>query len=314
MPTIKELKEDLQFNTELIALLEVMKNTAVFQFRGLQASRKRFDKFSEAMAGFFRMIDTVVIPVPDVIPAKAGIQRGDNISALMRPSSTRKAMIMVTSGEGFIGDLNARVINRVASEERFADAELIIVGERGARFAQEMGRPFKLFPSAADSAGRRALAAQLRDYVIGGVKKGVFGRVAVSYPAPVSFMLQRVEVVELLPLGGAGEKGTAPFLPGNDSSKKGAVPFSQLIVESSIAGIIDYLAAESVKQRLTDILEDSKLSEFAARAIHLESSSQQLAEKRAKVRLQYFKAYHELIDKSTRELFSSQVIIHGRSQ
>ena len=279
MPTIKELKEDLQFNTELIELLDVMKNTAVFQFRSLQAKKERFEKFFEVVKGFFRII---------------GDRHGEYV--LISPSSKKKAIIMVTSNEGFMGSLNSQVINAASLQEGFEEAELIIIGERGARYLTDMGRSFAPFASAVDFGDRRMLSAALGSYIMDGVKKGRFGRVVISYPKPISFILQRVEIAQILPLS----VEDAPALE------------QTLIIESPLGGIIDYLAEEMVRQKLIDVLEDSKLSEFAARAIHLESSSQQLTEKKKKIKMQYFRAYHEMIDKSTRELFAAQNIIHKR--
>lgn len=284
MPTIKELKEDLQFTAELIDLLEVMKNTAIFQFRALQAKRERFEKFFKAVEGFFPLI--------------GGYGRGH---VLMEPVSEKEAIIMVTSDEGFMGSLNSQVIAQAHQRKGFKDGELVIIGERGARYLKEVGRPFVPFKSAIDAKGRRSLASQLTSHILDGVKKARFGRVSISYPRSVSFMLQKVEVIEILPL-----------LPAAETKEEGAEA-GVLIVESPIDGIIDYLGAELVRQRLVDVLEDSKLSEFAARAMHLESSSQELAEKKKKTRLQYFKAHHEMIDKSTRELFSAQIIIRRKA-
>ncbi len=284
MATVKELKEDLQFNTELIDLLEVMKNTAVFQFRALQARKERFEKFSEAVDGFFSLI---------------GASGNENV--LITPQIQRSAVIMITSDEGFMGSLNSQVIDLAREQESFKDAELLIVGERGAHQIEELGRNFVPYRSAVDAGHRRTLAAALTGYVIRGVRKGLFGRAVVSYPRPVSFMYQKAEIVEILPLFKEAPKAL------EESNAR------ELILESPVNGIIDYLAEEIIKQKLVGILEDSKLSEFAARAIHLESSSQELTEKKRKVKLQYFRAYHEMIDKSTRELFSAQIIIRRKN-
>ena len=111
MATIKELKEDMQFNAGLIDLLEVMKSAAVFQFRSLQAKRERYDNFFKMLDGFFQFI---------------GDNGRDHI--LMAPRTNRRAMLMVTSDEGFMGSLNSQVINTASLYDGFKDAELIIVG------------------------------------------------------------------------------------------------------------------------------------------------------------------------------------------
>ncbi|MDD5136327.1 MAG: F0F1 ATP synthase subunit gamma [Candidatus Omnitrophica bacterium] len=281
MATIKELKESIDFNVNLIDLLETMKSTAVFQFRALQAKKERYEKFFDAIKGFFELIG----------------ERGAG-HALVTPRTGREAIIMVTSDEGFMGSLNAQVINAASLQEKFETAELIMIGERGARYLKELGRPFVPFGGAVDAASRRTLAAALGAYLISGVKEGRFGKVSIAYPKPVSFVVQRVEITKMI-----------PFFDAPPAEEKKPEGFQELIVESDLGGIIDYLSGELVRQRIVDVLEESKLSEFAARAMHLEGSSQQLAEKTKKIKLQYFKAYHESIDKSTRELYSAQMLI-----
>ncbi len=282
MPTIKELKEDLQFNTELIDLLDVMKNTAIFQFHSLLAKKERFGIFFESVKGFFDLI---------------GKTRSENV--LVNPKSDKEAIIMVTSDEGFMGSLNSQVIGLASIQDGFKDANLIIIGERGAHQLEEIKRTFMPFRGATDAASRRALAWALADYIIRGARKGLFGRVRVAYPMPISFMYQKAKIVNILPL--------TEMKPEKEDEK-----VQELIVESPLNDIIDYLAEGLIRQKLIGILEDSKLSEFAARAIHLESSSQELTDKKKKVKSQYFRAYHEMIDKSTRELFSAQIIIRGK--
>ena len=280
MATIKELKEDMQFNAGLIDLLEVMKTAAVFQFRSLQAKRERYENFFKILDGFFQFI---------------GDNGRDHI--LMAPKTERRAVVMVTSDEGFMGNLNSQIINAAGKRDDFKEAELIIVGERGARYLKEMGRKFELFKSVVDASERRSLAEKLGTYIMSGIEEGRFGKLSIAYAKSISFMVQRVEVIDILPLAQRG-------VPSEKTGDK-----EELIIESPLDAIIDYLAGELVRQRLIDVLEESKLSEFAARAIHLEGSLQELAEKQKKVRSQYFKAYHEMIDKSTRELFSAQILI-----
>lgn len=283
MSTIREFKEDLQFNTGLIELLEIMKNTAVFQFRALQARKERFDLFFNTVESFFSFMG-----------------RKTYVNKLINPASKREAILIVTSDEGFVGGINSQVVNEAFLHPGAPMAEIAVVGERGARYLKDTRKSFVPFKGAAAARDRRILAAALTDYILTGVKEGRFGRVTAAYPKPISFMLQKVEIVTILPI--------FPESPTCDTPKDRR----QLIVESPLDEIIYYLAEELITEKLFCILEDSKLSEFAARAIHLEGSSQDLAEKNKKVRLQYFKAYHEIIDKSTRELFAAQVTIHKK--
>ncbi len=285
MPRVREIKEDLVFNSELMGLLEIMKNIAIFQFRSLQKKKERFAIFTSILGGFFRMIDI-----------------GRTNHRFINPKTDKAAIVMITSDEGFMGDLNFQVVDHVLLRDSSKSAELVVVGDSGERYLKDMGRKYTAFKSAVGAEGRASLARTLKNYIASGIAEERFGRVTISYPNPVSFMIQRVEAIELFPL-------TAFFL------KNGEAGFDEpMIIESPLGDIIEYLAEEFIEQKLTELLEDSKLSEFAARAAHLERSGQELVEKKKRLGLQYFHAYHEFIDKNTRELFSSQIIIKRKAR
>jgi hypothetical protein len=80
----------------------------------------------------------------------------------------------------------------------------------------------------------------------------------------------------------------------------------KVTVESSYPDMVEYLAGMWVASKLFEVFEDSKLAEFAARAMHLEDSSQKLTGELKKLKHQCFRAAHELVDKSMRESFSSR--------
>ncbi len=286
MARARELKEDLVFNSELMGILEIMKNIAIFQFRSLQKKKERFVKFSQALGGFFRMVDIAKTP-----------------HRFISPKTEKAAIVMITSDEGFMGDLNFQVVDSAMLRKGPASAELIVVGESGERYLKDMGKECVAFKGAADAEERPILARKLKEYIIKGIMEGRFGRTAISYPNPISFMVQRVETVDLFPL-------TALFTQDQEKKEDG----QPVIMESSAEDIIEYIAEEFIEQKLIEILEDSKLSEFAARAGHLERSGQELLEKRNHLRGQYFHAYHEVIDKNTRELFSSQIILRRKAR
>ena len=278
MAHAKEIKEELRFTSELGESLEVMKNLAIFRFYALQRKKERFSLVFDVLNDFSRML-------------KRGAEH-----YLISPQTERACVVMVTSNEGFMGGLNFQVIQSAMRQKYFNDADLVMVGERGARYLNEMNRAFTPFAGAVDSAERYELAANLKDHIMNGFKEKRFGRAFVSYPKPLSFMTQTVEIAKILPFAMDIEQ----------SHEEEEAP---LIIESPISGIIEFMVEQFTEERLIQILEDSKLSEFSARVIHLEKSGQELEEKKRQLKLSYFHAYHEMIDKSTRELFSAQVIL-----
>ena len=65
------------------------------------------------------------------------------------------------------------------------------VGERGATHVKERGLPCKKFPGILDT-GRRALAGQVRDYVLSHALAGCLNTSTNVYPRPPRFTESRV--------------------------------------------------------------------------------------------------------------------------
>lgn len=284
MPGSQELKEDLKFNVELTDLLEIMKNVAVFQYRSLLKKRERFLRLSGLLGGFFEMLDVDQTP-----------------HQFIRPRTEKPALIMITSNEGFMGDLNFQVVDAAILRAGSGDAEFFIVGESGERYLKDTGKKYTAFKGAADADGRCALARELKGHITKGVMAERFGRVSIFYPEPVSFLHQKVEALDIFPLtalAAQGKRTGADLHP---------------ILESSVEAMIEYLAEAFIEHKLIEIFEDSKLSEFAARAVHLEKSGQDLVDQKGQLKQRYLHAVHELIDQNTRELFSSQIIIKHKA-
>ena len=82
-----------------------------------------------------------------------------------------------------------------------------------------------------------------------------------------------------------------------------------MILDSSLKSIVEYLVKIWVGQLLYLVFWESKLSEWAARVMHLERSSNEIRDQQKKMRLQYFRTVHERSDKSTREIFVSRTAL-----
>src|SRR3989338_4117639 len=93
--------------------------------------------------------------------------------------------------------------------------------------------------------------------------------------------------------------------------KKGEEPpplLSEVILESRPADVIEYCVYLWIEQKLSEIFAFSKLAEYAARFSHLERSAQRLKEMDQKLKMQYFRVRHEIIDRNMRELFATRQI------
>lgn len=278
MKTVQRLKEELELNGDLTELMDVLKGIAVSEFWALSKKMGRFTRFMKAFEGFFQMMD---------------------FSSSQHPFTQEHGVlgiIMVTSNEGFMGGLNARVINTALNYKGADEAQLMIVGEQGAIYLGSLGREFVDFSGFGTGECYEA-ALQLRNYILEKGRAGKFGKLVLFYPKPISFMVQKVEELTLLPCVKLFEERPAEM-------QKQVAP----IIESSVDDIVEYLVETWIVQKLFEVFEDSKLAEFSARTVHLEESYQILLEQGKGIRYQYFRGRHELVDAGMRDIYSAQIV------
>lgn len=286
-----ELRKVLQFNKELLSLVETLKNVAGSQYHLLERKKERFDAFMDAFGGFFRVVNLVSVDNP-----------------LVHVTSSVTAIVIVTSDSGFMGGLNQGVIRaglEVVDECGEENAHLVIIGDKGAgTFADHKGS-IKFFRGIApDTLYEQAVL--IKDYLVGEVMSQRVGRVVIAYPRALSFTSQMIDTINLLPCAELFEKEAESDEIPHFGAAKFIAEARQVIVESSFEDMAEYLAGIWVTSKLFEVFEDSKLAEFSARAMHLEGSLQKVEKDYTQVKQQVSKASHELIDKGMRESFAAK--------
>ena len=279
MASLTQLKQEMQFNTHLHGLLEALKSIAAQQFQSLERTIKTHETFFEAI---------------QAIGGTFAVER------LSHPFTRRDGpigVILITSDTGLLGGLNQQVVLTAVKEYRRQPGELLVVGERGLSYVREAGQSCRAFPSAAEPQ-RRALANQIRDYALNEVLQGRLGGLSIVYPRALSFTLQRVELIRVLPC-------FEWFQPGTARGVRSTMP---VLMESSVGQVLEYLVWFWLGQRLYEVLGLSHLAELAARSVHLEGSCQELQRRGQKLKLRYFRQRHELIDRGMRELFAAKAL------
>lgn len=267
----------MEFNHGLLGLIEAIKTVAIAQFHALTRRKERYTKFLASFESFFEILS---------------ISRMSQ--SLIEAGSCPKGIIMLTSDMGFMGGLNLKVIEKSLDEAGLVNGaapELIVIGAIGARHLKDLGKTFTFFP-AVTTEHQYGQATKLKDHLMSEIKNGKLSKLTVIYPQPVSFTIQRVVTEEF----SCGELFLQKKLPKAQEKKKK----NKIIFESSISDIIEHLTAAWLTYKLYEIFEDVKISEFAARTVHLENSYQELLGKNKKLKLDYFKNQHQLMDKNLR--------------
>jgi ATP synthase F1 gamma subunit len=281
IPLIK-LREDLRFAGELQDMIEVLKGATASQFRSLQRRRKGFEDFKSRIDEFLAQIDAHNTVHP----------------FFTERVQLPKAILMITSDEGFLGSLNAMVIN-AGLEQASSSDELIVMGERGARYLSEsQSGVFTVLPGIGDDI-TYARAVAIRDLLVSKFLSRKIGSVIVAYPVFLSLTVQRIEATRLLPCGSIfGQK--------KDARRKAARAI-EFLMEPSKSKVVDFMVRAYLMQELYEMFWEAKLSECAARIIHLEGSHEEILSANKKLKYEYFKHLHEKSDKNIREIFASRL-------
>ena len=282
MKPLSMLKKDIEFNKGLASLVETLKTIAVSQYKALEQKIKTFRELITTIESFFEYIDISHLSHP-----------------FLNPKGKGQMVVAVTSDAGLIGGVNMQIVFSAINELKKMPGRLVVIGERGRTYASEAGVQFTAFGGIIEEE-RHSQAVQLRDYLISKVIDGSFGPLKIIYPRPVSFTVQRVETVPLLPYAPSVKKNVQ------------RVKFHDVIMESRPQDIVTYLINVWMGQVLYEIFGFSRLAEFAARFVHLEESVQKIKDLDRKLRLQYFRARHELVDRNMRELFAARQLFTSR--
>ncbi len=278
MSNIATLKNDLRFNSELSSIIEALKAISVTQFQIWQERLVVFSEFHRVIEDFLSIIDPSSVSHPFIDSSDKGF-----------------LVVGITSDSGLLGALNYQVINACLKEIKENSGQLVVVGERGKVYLKGLDISFISFPGVKEEI-RYSQAQSLKGMLVKNILARKAGGLIIVYPKALSMTIQRIEIMRIFPYRRD---------PGTQVEREAQ---SQMIKESSFEDIITYLGDLLVGQVLYEAMGMSKLAEYAARVVHLEESAQKLKDIDKKTKLKYFKAKHELVDKSMRELFAARNI------
>lgn len=284
MSTLVKLKQDLKFTQDLGDIIDVLKSAALIQFRLFQSREKPGLDFTKEIEACFDLL----------------IKTGINHPYFSVRENLPSAILVITSDEGFLGELNILLINHCLDQRKTQDDRLIVLGERGVRYLEDAEEKFVSFPGLSNAVDYKEVE-NIRDYLLKGYYQDKFGRVLVVYPEFVSLTHQKVATLQLLPYQNPREEIL--------SSKKKGAP-KDLLIEPNLSRVLAGLFKLAVGAKLLEIFWSTKQSEFAARIMHLEGSTEELAHLRRRFAFDYFRQIHALNDKTIREISASKVLLH----
>ena len=281
MGKANKVKKEFLEVKDLVELVQVLKDIADMKFHDLFARRGGFQRFGESFAEFFRLLQYTDLSHP-----------------LVSNNNPNVCIVVVTSEDGFIGDLNNKVIVRAMEErEEHPNASFVTVGRKGVMKLDMMGvKSEKVFEEIGEQ-GMYAVSVKLKDYLVDQVMEGKFGKVKVVYPWPKDLQTVKAKVVNLLPCDFIFQK-----------QKQTVEQFTRVVEESDVLDIIGYLANLWTSSKIYEMMFDTSIAAVSAQSQQLDTSLTNVRKESLTVRLKYRKARKSDIDKSLREVFSSRIM------
>lgn len=285
MGKANKVKREMIEVRDLVELVQVLKDIADMKFRDLFARRGGFQRFGESFAEFFRLLEYTEIMHP-----------------LVSNTNPNVCIVVVTSEEGFIGDLNNKVITRALEErDKYPEAMFVTVGRKGVMKLLMMGvKNDRTFEEIAER-GMYETSVLLKDYLVEQVMTQKVGKVLVVYPWPKDLQTVKARVVKLLPCEFIFQK-----------QKQRVEQFTHVIEESDPLDIIGYLANLWTSSKIYEMMFDTSIAAVSAQSQQLDTSLTNVKKEGQSVKMKYRKARKNDIDKSLREVFSSRMMTVGK--
>ncbi len=281
MPTLPVIANERYVTSNMKQIMGTMKGIAMSSFVEVKKKReKRFDRFTTSFDAFFQLADHTKAKSPFVQPDSATI-----------------CVIAITSNESFMAGLNNKVIKVARDKVENRPCHFVITGPRMIGRLKQEKVPYTIFPGFRDK-NMQDVATQIKDFVTQKVREKEFGKVIAVYADPVSLSTQEIRAVTLLP--------AHDVYPKNEDTRPDKDElFCQ---ETSLDSIMEYLAEIWIIYKLIALFQDNKLSEYAAQAMQLDGSLQNLEELEKRLKLQFVKTRRELIDASLRETVTAMMV------
>lgn len=282
MSNLSNIKQDIDVCKSLGDIIDVLKTAALIQIRIFQSkTNKPRQDFSEITRNCFNIL----------------IAKRCNHPYIFDRKEMPSAVVVVTSDEGFLGELNTLLVNAAAEYLKNPADELIVLGERGGKYFEDMGLTFTPFPGISEEMNFSEVE-RLRDYLLEGYKRK-FGRIYIVYSRYVSLVLQKVETVTLLPV--PLQEGLPPHIS--------RALLDDMLIEPAERSVIENLTRLWAGYKLVELFWSAKLSEYGARIMHLEGSTQELQHQKHKLSFDYIRLMHHIKDKSIREISASKIML-----
>ena len=232
----------------------------------------------------------------EILSDVAAVLGGEEHPLLSRRDEGKRLIVLVTSDRGLAGALNTNAVRFIAREivEHSGELELLTVGRKGRDAMRRARVPIVAhFPGFGDRpkfADILPLARLISDEYV----SGTYSQVDVIFTRFVSTLVQRADMVQLLPI-----KPTEDTDPGPSGTRIRGIPGSQFIFEPAPEEVLNELLPRYLGTRLYQTALESCASFFSSQMVAMKNATENADELIDDLTLSYNKARQASI---TREL------------
>ena len=228
----------------------------------------------------------------EVLADLAAVLDGDEHPLLAAPEGGKRLIVLITTDRPLSGPLNTNIVRFVARDiiDKPGDVAVITVGRKGRDAMRRTGVPleahFATFGDRPAFADVLPLARLIRDDYLA----GTYSQVDLVYSRFVSTLIQRPEILQVLPITPTGD---TEGIPGN--------PF---IFEPSASAVLEQLLPRYVATRLFQAILEAKASEESSRMVAMKSATENAEELIEDLTISYNKVRQSNITREMIEIAS----------
>ncbi|MGZ6315082.1 MAG: ATP synthase F1 subunit gamma [Candidatus Limnocylindrales bacterium] len=273
MPSQRDIRRRITASRNIRQITRAMQFVAASKLRRAQESTLAARPYSE-------LIDEILADL-------AAVLGGDEHPLLSRCQEGKRLIVLITSDRGLAGPLNANVVRFAAKEivEHPGELEVVSVGRKGRDAMRRAHVPIVAhFSGFGDRATFDDILPMAR-LISGEYESGVYCQVDVIFTRFVSTLVQRADMVQLLPIK-----------PSTDTR---GIPGAQFIFEPAPAEVLQELLPRYLGTRLYQAALESCASFFSSQMVAMKNATENADELIDDLTLSYNKARQANI---TREL------------
>jgi F-type H+-transporting ATPase subunit gamma len=228
----------------------------------------------------------------EVLADLASVLGSDDHPLLAHREGGKRLIVLITTDRPLSGPLNTNIVRFVSRDivDHPGDLSLITVGRKGRDAMRRSGVPleahFATFGDRPSFADVLPLARLITDDFLA----GTYGRVDLVYSRFVSTLVQRPELLTILPIS-----------PTADTE---GIPGNQFIFEPSASAVLEQLLPRYVATRLFQAVLEAKASEESSRMVAMKNATENAEELIEDLTLSYNKVRQSNITREMIEIAS----------